>query len=126
MKEDKTVNTISSWHNVVNLVDVKVHCEMCGAELDINDAVFYEGEGYYCPSCDKRIYRGEREMNSKDKTIIKLKEIITQKDNMILELTNIIEELENELNAYKNNKSEEECTLGYEAYGVCDHGDITD
>ena len=45
---------------------------------------------------------------------------------MIIELTNSIEELENELNAYKNNKSEEECTLGYEAYGVCDHGDITD
>ena len=35
-------------------------------------------------------------------------------------------ELENELNAYKNNRSEEECTLGYEAYSVCDHGDITD
>lgn len=125
MKEDKTVNTISSWHNVVNLVDVKVHCEMCGAELDINDAVFYEGEGYYCPSCDKRIYRGEKEMNSKDKTIIKLKEIITQKNEMIIELTNTIEELENELNAYRNNKAKDECTLGI--VGDIDiYGDITD
>ena len=125
MKEDKTVNTISSWHNVVNLVNVKVHCEMCGKELDINNAVFYEGEGYYCPSCDKRIYRGE-ELGEMHEEIKQLKETIVQKDNMIIELTNTIEELENELNAYKNNKSEEECTLGYEAYGVCDHGDITD
>lgn len=60
------------------------------------------------------------------KYAIELKNIIDKKDNMIIELTNTIEELENELNAYKNNKSEEECTLGYEAYGVCDHGDITD
>ena len=82
MKEDKTVNTISSWHNVVNLVDVKVHCEMCGAKLDINDAVFYEGEGYYCPSCDKRIYRGE-ELGEMNEEIKQLKETITQKDNMI-------------------------------------------
>ncbi len=125
MKEDKTVNTISSWHNVVNLVNVKVHCEMCGKELDINNAVFYEGEGYYCPSCDKRIYRGE-ELGEMHEEIKQLKETIVQKDNMIIELTNTIEELENELNAYKNNESEEECTLGYEAYGVCDHGDITD
>lgn len=124
MKEDKTVNTISSWHNVVNLVDVKVHCEMCGAELDINDAVFYEGEGYYCPSCDKRIYRGE-ELGEMYEEIKQLKETIVQKDNMIIELTNTIEELENELNAYKNNKSEEECTLGI--VGDIDiYGDITD
>lgn len=77
-------------------------------------------------------------MNSKDIEVIKrtlndmqqatkeLRELIIEKDNMIIELTNTIEELENELNAYKNNKSEEECTLGYEAYSVCDHGDITD
>ena len=124
MKEDKTVNTISSWHNVVNLVDVKVHCEMCGAELDINDAVFYEGEGYYCPSCDKRIYRGE-ELGEMHEEIKQLKETIVQKDNMIIELTNVIEELENELNAYRNNKAKDECTLGI--VGDIDiYGDITD
>lgn len=55
--EINEVNRIIKWGNEVNLDVVK--CEMCGKKLDINEVVYYEDEGYYCPSCNKRIYRGE-------------------------------------------------------------------
>lgn len=123
--EINEVNRIIKWGNEVNLDVVK--CEMCGKKLDINEAVLYEDEGYYCQSCNKRVYRGE---NDVQQDIKELREIITKKDNMIIELTNTIEELENELNAYKTNEAKNECTLGYiEEYtedyrDIC--GDVTD
>lgn len=106
MKEKPTVNRITKWDNVVNLENARenrlVRCQMCGIMVNQNVAVFREGEGYYCPSCDKRVYRPTE--------VEELKE-------QIKNLEEIISTLRQKLNAYEG-----ESDTSYEEI----YGDITD
>lgn len=103
MKEKPTVNRITKWDNVVNLENARenrlVRCQMCGLLINEDVAIFKEDEGYYCPSCDKRIYRNSE--------VEELKE-------QIKNLEEIISTLRQKLNAYEGESivSYEE-TYGY-------------
>lgn len=106
MKEKPTVNRITSWDNVVNLENARenklVRCQLCGLLINEDVAIFKEDEGYYCPSCDKRIYRNSE--------VEELKE-------QIKNLEEIISTLRQKLNAYEG-----ESDTSYEEI----YGDITD
>ena len=89
MSEKRTVNIITKWDNVINLdgnVNKFVKCQMCGEMINENIAIYKEDEGYYCSSCNERIYR-----NSETE---KLKE-------QIKNLEEIIVTLKQKLNAYE-------------------------
>lgn len=106
MSEKYTVNRITKWDNVINLENTcknkLVRCQLCGIMVNQNVAVFREGEGYYCPSCDKRVYRPTEVDELKAK---------------IKELEDIISTLRQKLNAYEGDSEQ-----GYEET----YGDITD
>lgn len=106
MSEKHTVNRITKWDNVINLENTcenkLVRCQMCGIMVNQNVAVFREDEGYYCPSCDKRVYRPTEVDELKAK---------------IKELEDIISTLRQKLNAYEGDSEQ-----GYEET----YGDITD
>lgn len=106
MKEKPTVNRITKWDNVVNLENARenklVRCQLCGLLINEDVAIFKEDEGYYCPSCDKRIYRNSE--------VEELKE-------QIKNLEDIISTLRQKLNAYEGDSEQD-----YEET----YGDITD
>lgn len=106
MEEKPTVNRITKWDNVINLENTcennLVRCQLCGLLINKDTAVFKEDEGYYCTSCDKRIYRNSE--------VEELKE-------QIKNLEEIISTLRQKLNAYEG-----ESIISYEET----YGDITD
>lgn len=89
MSEKRTVNIITKWDNVINLdctINKFVKCQLCGKMINKNIAIYKEDEGYYCSSCDKRIYRNSE--------VEELKE-------QIKNLEEIIVTLKQKLNAYE-------------------------
>lgn len=106
MSEKPTVNRITKWDNVINLENTcenkLVRCQLCGLLINEDLAIFKEDEGYYCPSCNKRIYRNSE--------VEELKE-------QIKNLEDVISTLRQKLNAYEGDSEQ-----GYEET----YGDITD